>query len=86
MKTFITSAATAIVSLCGIVFIATKALELPMVIESVWSATRWLAYEPLLLAAIMLTIILIVGRAVDIVHRYNENRQEEAARPQPAAA
>ena len=85
MKTFVTSAATAIVSLCGIVFISMKALELPVVLESVWGATRWMAYEPLALAAIMLTMILILGRAVDMVHRYNENRQDQT-RPQPLVA
>lgn len=86
MKTFITSAATAIASLCGIVFISMTALGLPMAIESVWSATRWMAYDPFLVAAIMLTIILIIGRVVDFMHRRNEDRQEEAARPQPVAA
>ena len=79
MKAFMTSAATAIVSLCGIVYIATKALQLPLVLESVWSATQWMAYEPLFVAALMLTMILILGRTVDMVHRYHENRQDGAS-------
>ena len=74
MKDLATSAASAIVSLCGVVFIALKALELPLVLESLWGATRWMAYEPLMLAAIMLILILVIGRAVDFVHRYHEQK------------
>lgn len=78
MKSFFTSAATAIVSLCGMIFIATKALELPAMFDSLWAIGRQYHYDPLVIAATLLGIVLIVGRSVDFLRRVQERRESQA--------
>ena len=86
MKTFMIIAATAIAALCGIEVVVIAALGLPFAFESVWATTRWMATEPLLLAAIMLTLILAIGRAVDLVRDYHDARPREATGSEAIAA
>ena len=86
MKNFITTTATAVVSLCGIVFIAMKALELPLVLESLWGATNWVTFDPLLLCALMLFSIIVIGRTTDFLRSHIEHRQQVASRSEAIPA
>ena len=86
MKAFLTTMATAVVSLCGAQLIAIKALGLPFTLQSFWNTTLWMAAEPLLLAASMLTLILIIGRSLDFVRDYHEGRLKEFNPAKPLGA
>lgn len=74
MKQLAISALTAIVVAGSFVLVAAKAQDLPMVLESLWRFSAQLSYDPLLVATIMLTFVLVVGKSLDMVRTYNERR------------
>lgn len=75
MKSLLASIATAIGAPSLFIFLAAKAQALPTVFETLWIMSSRLNYDPLLVAAIMLTAILIGGKGLDIAR----NRQEARA-------
>ena len=79
MKSFLISAVTASYTLVGFVLIAAQAQNLPLVFESLWVLSTKMTFDPLLVAAIMLTTILVLGRTLDFVRNRVERRIEMAA-------
>jgi len=75
MKSLLTSIATAIGVPSVFIFLAAKAQELPTVFETLWLMSTRLAYDPLLISAIMLTAILIGGKGLDIARERQERHQ-----------
>ncbi len=79
MKSFLISAVTAGYALVGFVLVAAQAQNLPLVFESLWVISTKMTFDPLLVAAIMLTTILVLGRTLDFVRNRVERRIEMAA-------
>ncbi len=79
MKSFLISAVTASYTLVGFVLIAAQAQNLPLVFESLWVISTKMTYDPLLVAAIMLTTILVLARTLDFVRNRLERRIDMAA-------
>ncbi len=57
-----------------LVFSAGAAQELPKVFESLWVASNRITYDPLLVAAFILSITLAIGRITDIVREHRQRR------------
>jgi hypothetical protein len=79
MKSFLISAVTAGYALVGFVLVAAQAQNLPLVFESLWVISTKMTYDPLLVAAIMLTTILVLARTLDFVRNRLERRIDMAA-------
>ena len=72
MKSHLTFLAAAIAAGSCLVFSAATAQALPTVLQSVWLASTKLSYDPLLVAAFVISATLAIGRSVDLVREHGE--------------
>ncbi len=78
MKSILISAVTASYGVVIFVLVAAKAQNIPFVFESLWMLSTRVTYDPLLVAAAMLTTILVCGRTLDFVRNLQERRSQLA--------
>ena len=76
MKSNLTFLVASIAVGACLVFSAAAAQELPGVFESLWVASNRITYDPLLVAAFILSMTLAVGRIVDIIREHRQRRKE----------
>jgi hypothetical protein len=76
MKTILTAIATAIGAPSVFVYLSAKAQALPSVFAALGHASADLGKDPLLVAAILMTAILLAGKAMDFARERAERRVE----------
>ncbi len=59
-----------------LVFSAGAAQKLPSVFETLWVASNRITYDPLLVAAFILSMTLAIGRIADIIREHQQRRKK----------